>query len=187
MSSLPSSGKLECMSFWLHNQSTNLGLPIFITWHESISSITFSLSEKNIKDFNFLITFFSILIIISNIFLILLAKLIIAIVKPLCDYFGIWVNCTCFHCLSVLLSLDFKLHTEHCIWTMVRLWWCYPHPVRVHPFLWSADRMEVDHVLPTRDWAEPVAGLQFGSSINLLSVADPRVYSFTGFNWGVKT
>lgn len=164
MSSLPSPGNLECMSFWLCNQSTNLALPIFITWHENISSITFSLSEKNIKDFNFLITFFSILIIISNMFLTFLAKLIIAILKPLCAYFGIWVTSLCFRCLSVLLSLYFKLRIERSIRRMFRLWWCNPHPVRVHPFLWTADGMEVDHVLPTRDWAKPVAGLQFWSS-----------------------
>lgn len=55
------------------------------------------LEKKSFKDFSSLFNSSSILIIMSNIFLIFLNILIIASLKPLCAYFSTRVICVCFH------------------------------------------------------------------------------------------
>lgn len=104
--SFPSSGKLECMSFWHHWLATICSMGM--AWeHETIR---FSFSKTILRNFNSLITFgifSSILALISNIFLIVLNILITFILKPsmisvsrssvfvstFCFFVSLWMLC----------------------------------------------------------------------------------------------
>lgn len=100
--SFPAQGNWSVWAADCHHQSFNLGLPIFITRHKSVSSdnYIFPFREKKIlKTFIVSLHSPSILIVISNLVLLFLTILII-VLKPLCDYFRIWATCICFRCLS---------------------------------------------------------------------------------------
>lgn len=148
-------------------------------------TITFSLSgeKKILKTFILSLHSPSILIIISNLVLLFLTILIIVMLKPWCDYFSIWVIGICFHCLSApspcvlncMLNPVYEKTWRLCVLSS---------SVGAHPLLPEAGRMEGDRSpapSPGLSWRW---GWYRGGRPIFLSAADPRAYSFRGFNWG---